>query len=385
MKVIVIGAGIGGLCAGLALRRIGYSVEIFEQVTEIRPAGAAISIWSNGVKCLNYLGLAAKVSAIGGKMDSMAYVDGLSGDTLTAFSLQPLYDRVGQRPYPVSRAELQSMLIDEFGRDLIHFGMKLTGIEDDGQQVTAIFADGTTAKGDLLIGADGAHSFARSYILGEQKPRRYAGYVNWNGLIETDGNLSPADRWTTFVGEGKRVSLMPVSNGRSYFFFDVPLPAGLPNERGHYHALLQGYFEGWAPPVQALIARLNPATTNRVEIHDLDPFDSWTKGRVALLGDAAHNTAPDLGQGGCMAMEDAVVLAHCLQSHSNGIEDALVRYQTRRAPRTTDLVLRARKRSDVTHAIDAEANTRWYDELGRETGAMIMQGIASNIEGGPFA
>lgn len=384
MKVIIIGAGMGGLSAAIALKRIGYDVHVYEQVVEIRPVGAAISVWSNGVKCLNYLGLEKQVAALGGAMDGMAYVDGLSGEAMTQFSLRPLVEQVGQRPYPVSRAELQAMLLREFGAERVHLGMKLVDVQDDGRQVTATFADGTAASGDVLIGADGTHSTVRGYVLGSQPQRRYAGYVNWNGLVGIDESIAPATQWTTFVGEGKRVSVMPIAGDRFYFFFDVPLPLGLPNERGQYQALLGEYFKGWARPVQDLIARIDPATTNRVEIHDIDPFMTWTRGRVALLGDSAHGTTPDIGQGGCSAMEDAVVLAIALQTNTLGVEDALVRYQDRRAGRAADLVLRARKRCDVTHGRDPDATRRWYDELRREDGSGIIRGIVSNIEGNPL-
>jgi FAD-dependent urate hydroxylase len=384
MRVIVIGAGIGGLCAGVALKRIGHDVRVYEQVRDIRPVGAAISVWSNGIKCLNYLGLERHIAEIGGQLDGMAYVDGMSGDIMTEFSLRPLIEKVGQRPYPVSRTELQSMLMREFGMEDVRLGMKLVRLDDNGEQVSATFADGSSDIGALLIGADGAHSLVRGYILGQAPERRYAGYVNWNGLVEIDEGLAPRDRWTMFVGDGKRVSLMPIGGNRFYFFFDVPLPDGLSNERDSYRSLLSRYFNGWAQPVQRLIERLDPATTNRVEIHDIDPFMNWARGRVALLGDSAHNTTPDIGQGGCMAMEDAVVLAMSLQTNTLGVEDALLRYQNRRNERARDLVLRARKRCDVTHAKDPAVTKDWYDELRREGGSGIIRGIVSNIEGGPF-
>lgn len=384
MKVIVIGAGMGGMSAAIALKRIGHEVEVYEQVVVNKPVGAALTIWSNGVKCLNYLGLEQQIAALGGPLEHMAYVDGLTGSVMTQFSLQPLVERVGQKPYPVSRAELQAMLIEQFGADHVHLGMKLMEVHDDGQQVTALFADGSSASADLLIGADGAHSMVRSYVLGYQPPRRYAGYVNWNGLVTIDPRVAPDKQWTTFVGEGKRVSVMPIADNRFYFFFDVPLPLGLPNERDRYQAQLKDYFSGWAQPVQDLIALIDPQTTNRVEVHDMEPFMTWTRGRVALLGDAAHGTTPDIGQGGCSAFEDAVVLALSLQTNTLGVADALVRYQNRRAQRAADLVLRARKRCDVTHGQDPEVTQAWYAELRQEDGQGIIQGIASNIEGSPL-
>lgn len=384
MNVVIIGAGMGGLTTGIALKKFGHQVRIFEQTEKILPVGAAISLWSNGVKCLNYLGLTEKIAKLGGQMDDLAYVDGLTGDVMTQFSLLPLIEEVGQRPYPVARADLQNMLMDEFGRDQIYLGKKMVSLEDKADSVEVHFADGSSTQADLLIGADGTHSLTRTYVLGQQVQRRYAGYVNWNGLVEISEDLAPAQQWTTYVGEGKRASLMPVADGKFYFFLDVPLPAGLDNNRDDYKKLLKQYFVDWCQPVQQLIERLDPQKTNRVEIHDIEPFTQFYKGRVVILGDAAHSTTPDIGQGGCQAMEDAIYLARSLQINTLGLEDALRRYQNKRNERANELVLRARKRCDVTHMKDEAVTQAWYEELRREQGGHIMQGIISNIVGNPL-
>ncbi|EKU38171.1 FAD-dependent urate hydroxylase HpxO [Acinetobacter sp. WC-141] len=384
MNVVIIGAGMGGLTTGIALKKFGHQVRIFEQTEKILPVGAAISLWSNGVKCLNYLGLTDKIAKLGGQMDDLAYVDGLTGDVMTQFSLLPLIEEVGQRHYPVARADLQNMLMDEFGRDQIHLGKKMVSLEDKADFVEVHFADGSSTQADLLIGADGTHSLTRTYVLGQQVQRRYAGYVNWNGLVEISEDLAPAQQWTTYVGEGKRASLMPVADGKFYFFLDVPLPAGLENNRDEYKKLLKQYFSDWCLPVQQLIERLDPQKTNRVEIHDIEPFSQFYKGRVVILGDAAHSTTPDIGQGGCQAMEDAIYLARSLQINTLGLEDALRRYQNKRNERANELVLRARKRCDVTHMKDEGVTQAWYAELRREQGGHIMQGIISNIVGNPL-
>lgn len=384
MKITIIGAGMAGLTTGIALKKFGHDVDIYEQTEIIRPVGAAISLWSNGVKCLNYLGLTEQVAKLGGQMDHLAYVDGLTGDVMTQFSLHPLIEEVGQRPYPVSRAELQNMLMDEFGRDRIHLGKKMVALKDTGETVNVSFADGSELTTDLLVGADGTHSMTRAYILDEQVPRRYAGYVNWNGLVEISPELAPADQWTTFVGQGKRVSMMPVADHRFYFFFDVPLPVGLDNDRSQYKTLLKEYFQGWCPQVQHLIDCMDEQKTNRVEIHDIEPFADFYKGNVVMVGDAAHSTTPDIGQGGCQAMEDAVYLARALQINTLGLQDALRRYQNKRNERANELVLRARKRCDVTHMKDEAVTKEWYAELRRENGPHIMRGIISNIVGNPL-
>jgi len=384
MEITIIGAGMGGLTAGIALKKFGHTVTIYEQTEQILAVGAAISLWSNGVKCLNYLGLTDQVAKLGGQMDHLAYIDGLTGEHMTQFSLMPLIEEVGQRPYPVSRADLQNMLMDEFGREDIHLGKKMVALEQVDQQIKVQFADGSEVTTALLIGADGTHSLTRQYVLGEQVERRYAGYVNWNGLIEISDKFAQADQWTTFVGEGKRVSLMPVAEQRFYFFFDVPLPVGLENSKAQYKKLFKQYFKDWCQPVQNLIEAIDEQKTNRVEIHDIEPFTQFYKGRVVIMGDAAHSTTPDIGQGGCQAMEDAIYLARALQINTLGLEDALKRYQNKRNERANELVLRARKRCDVTHMKDEAVTKAWYQDLRQEQGPHIMRGIISNIIGNPL-
>lgn len=383
MKAIVIGAGMGGMSAAIALRQIGIDTEVYERVTENKPVGAAISVWSNGVKCLNYLGLEQQTAALGGIVNSMSYVDGHTGETMCRFSMQPLIDEVGQRPYPIARAELQSMLMEAYGLDDIRFGMPMVSVADGPDAATATFADGTTVSADFVIGADGAGSITREYVLGGPVSRRYAGYVNFNGLVDVDEAIGPATEWTTYVGDGKRVSVMPVAGGRFYFFFDVVESQGAPYQRGSAREVLRSHFADWAPGVQVLIDNLDPMTTNRVEILDVDPFHTWVKGRVAVLGDAAHNTTPDIGQGGCSAMEDAVALQWAFKDHPDDVHAALLAYQHARTERAGDLVLRARKRCDVTHAKDPEATAQWYEELRGEDGTNIIRGIVGNIMGGP--
>lgn len=384
MKVIIIGAGIGGASAGIALRNLGHDVEIYEQVTVNRPVGAALSLWSNGVKVLNWLGVGDRVAALGGLMDDMAYHDGLTGETMCRFSLAPVTEQSGQRPYPVARADLQAMLIETFGEG-IHFGKKMVSLHDDGDAVTAMFADGSTATGDLLIGADGAKSLTREYVTGGGIERTYVGYTNYNGLVPMDPRIGPANQWTTYVADGKRVAVMPVAGDRFYFFCDVPQPAGMPYDRSAGKQPLLDAFAGWAPGVQALLDAIDPAVSlNRVEIWDIEPFHTWVRGRVAILGDAAHNTSPDIGQGACSALEDTFVLAITLSANTVGVQDSLRRYQKTRSERAGDLVLRARKRGAETHAYDPELTRTWYDSLRNEDGSSIIRGILGNIVDSPI-
>lgn len=383
LKAIVIGSGMGGLTAGLALRQAGFTVEIYDRVPELRPAGAAISLWSNGVKILNRLGLSKEIASVGGQMERMAYYSH-TGELLTDFSLSPLIEQVGQRPYPVSRTDLQTMLLQAVGPERVQLNSKCVAVEQDATSATAIFENGDRATGDLVIAADGTHSAIRQYVVGYPVERRYVGYVNWNGLVPKSEDLAPKTSWTLYVGEHKRASLMPISGDRFYFFLDVPMPKGLRSDPETYREELASHFKGWANPVQTLIQRIDPYKTNRVEIHDIEPLPTLVKGRVALLGDAAHGTAPDLGQGGCQAMEDGLVLANYLVTTNLSVEDALLRYEAARKDRVTNIIIRARKRADMTHGKEPEKTQQWYRELKQEDGTGIMGAIAKTILAGPL-
>ncbi|WP_136586235.1 FAD-dependent urate hydroxylase HpxO [Microbacterium hydrothermale] len=385
MKVIVIGAGVGGTSAALALQKLGHDVVVYDRMRENRPVGAALSLWSNGVKVLNWLGLGPQVAALGGRMDDMAYYDGHTGDEMCRFSLAPVTAQTGQRPYPVARADLQQLMMDAVGPDNIRLGKQLTGVSETDGVVTAVFADGSSDTADLLIGADGARSLVRDYVTepsGIRPERTYSGYVNYNGLVTADERIGPLDQWTTYVGDGKRCAVMPVAGDRFYFFVDVPGPSGVVEDR---MAALEDAFGSWgAPGVRALLDGIDPdESLNRVEIWDIDPFDTWVRGRVAILGDAAHNTAPDIGQGACSALEDSFALGIVFATSTLGVEDSLKRYERIRTERAGDLVLRARKRAHETHAFDVEATQAWYDGLRREDGTGVIRGIVGNIEGSP--
>ncbi|MEO0458624.1 MAG: FAD-dependent urate hydroxylase HpxO [Cyanobacteria bacterium P01_A01_bin.114] len=390
LKIIIVGAGMGGLTTAIAMRQAGYDVEIYDRVRELRPAGAGISLWSNGVKVLNRLGLGPEIARIGGTMTRMSYVS-KTGEPLTDFSLAPLVKEVGQCPYPVARTDLQQMLLEALGADNVQLNVQLNSkcvaVEQTKESATAIFEDGRRATGDVVVGADGTHSIIRNYVLGKPTERRYAGYVNWNGLVDANPNLAPKNSWVIYVGDHQRASMMPVGGDRFYFFFDVPLDISLAKAiepKGDAREELTSYFEGWAEPVQTLIQQLDPATTNRVAIHDIEPFSTFIRGRVALLGDAGHSTTPDLGQGGCQAIEDAWVLATTLLSTNISVTDALKRYEEARSGRTAEIILKARKRADMIHGKAPDVTRQWYQDLAQENGVGIMAAISKIISKGPL-
>lgn len=381
LNVAVVGGGIGGLTAALALARAGHDPTVYERTSQFQAVGAGISVWSNGIKVLDLLGLGEQVAALGGTMDRMVYA-AADGSPLTGFSLTPLYDQVGERAWPVARADLQDLLVKAVG-ERVRTGARCVGVDERPDAALVRFEDGSEVEADLVVGADGTHSGLRAHVLGGPVPRRYVGYVNWNGVVDADADIVEPCTWKTWVGRGRRVSVMPIGGDRLYFFFDVPVDASRLDRLGAAPELLRREFGDWAAPVRRLLDRLPAVAVNAVPIHDLEPLPTWSRGRVVLLGDAAHSMAPDLGQGGCQAMEDAWVLTHYLTSTNRSISDALSRYEAERRPHTADIVRRARNRADITHGVDPAATEAWYAELAREDGSGIIAGLARSVLTGP--
>lgn len=383
LKATIIGAGMAGLTTGIAMKKMGYTVEIYEKTRQLRPAGAGISLWSNGIKVLNWLGLGDQIAEIGGQMNRMEYRSHRD-EPLHEVNLTPLFERVGQRPYPVSRTDLQNMLLEAFGSENVHLGCRCVGVEEDESSVTAILEDGTRVTSDVLIGADGVHSTVRRYVLEREAASRYADYVNWNGIVDAKPGLCDSDNWVIYVGEGKRASMMPIGGNRFYFFFGCPMEKGTVVEPADRRDELAQIFAGWPQAVQNLIAELDPLETNRLEISDLDPLERLTRGRVAIVGDAGHATTPTLGQGGCQAMEDAITLTQYLVTTTISVADALKRYESARKERTASLVLKARKRTDTIYGKDPAATEQWYEELKHEDANEVIDALARTILAGPM-
>jgi FAD-dependent urate hydroxylase len=317
-------------------------------------------------------------------MDRMGYAD-TAGGRLTEFSLEPLYEAVGRRAWPLARADLQDILVGAVGVERIRFGACCAAVEPVDAGAVITLADGSRFECDLVIAADGTHSRLRGWVAGEPVDRQYVGYVNYNAVLDDPGDLVAPNTWTTWVGEGRRASLMPCGRGRLYAFCDVPMPLSDANgtEVGSDQELAKA-FDGWGPPVIRLLHAMDGTSVNRVAIHDLPPVPRWSRGPVVLLGDSAHTMAPDLGQGGCQALEDALVLALHLVTNDRSVPDALARYEAERAPRTAEIVRRARKRSDITHAIEPAATEEWYRSLSRNDGEGIIAGLVESVVTGPL-
>ncbi len=366
MKAIIIGGGIGGLTAALALRRPGCEIEVFERAPELGEVGAGLSLWSNALAALDRLGVMEPLRSRGVSGQTGAFRTP-EGDVLLEMHAGPL----GTAPEGIilllHRAELLGVLLDAAEHDSVRVGARFVGLEKDATGVTAHFADGREARGDLLVGADGLRSAVRAALFGPHPPR-YGGYTAWRAVTPFDvDHLTPGETW----GRGRRFGQWGMAGGRAYWYATQAVPEGQGDPpQGRKQGLLD-LFRGWHGPIEALIAATDEAAILRNDVYDRPPLRAWSVGRVTLLGDAAHPMTPDMGQGACQAIEDAVVLADCLAG-SGDVSPALRAYEDRRIPRTRRVVRESRRAGTIAQ--------RRFPRPGKQSisswsGAPILRGF----------
>src|SRR5262245_22758771 len=381
MKVIIIGAGIGGLTTHIVSKRAGFEVEHYERQPHLGPAGAGIVLWPNGVKVLLALGLGQQLQQIGHTLDRVV-TRTHQGEPLSEMPVGELERKLGAPVYPVSRTDLQTLLLGAVAPEALQLGARCVRVEQTAAGATAHFADGRSATGDLVVGADGIHSVIRGAVVGEVEPR-YSGMANWVGIVANDG-LMPRHTGYEFLGEGKRCGLLSLAGNRVYYGFACAMYRGAPVPEGGRRGQLRHLFSGWLAPIPALIERLEEGELQYLEIHDRPPLPLWTQGRLTLLGDAAHATAPTLGQGCCLAMEDAILLARCLGSTTLGVADGLARYEAKRKARAEMIVARSRQKVAALHAADPTVYEQFYAAIKAASVAETMRAQEALLEEGPF-
>ena len=335
-RAIVIGGGIGGLCAGIALRRAGLAIVVCEAADAPREVGAGLALWPNALRALDRLGLGGAVRALGTPDWRSGGIYDRRGAPLAIASMRAIAARFGSPPLIVHRAEFQATLADALGRDHLLLGARLLRFAagDDGA-VTAHFADGRAVRGELLVGADGIRSIVRRPLAPDAAPR-YAGYTAWRAIVPFDH--ARVATWGESWGRGARFGVAPVGRDRVYFFATANAPAGGDRREllvDHQVALLER-FGDWHAPIPALLAAAEPTAILRNDIEELPTLRAWGSGPVTLLGDAAHAMTPNLGQGACQAIEDAVALGDSLAGGGD-IATALRRYEAARRPRTATI------------------------------------------------
>lgn len=377
-KIAIIGGGIGGLTAAVALARKGLTAEVYEQAPALEEAGAGVGLWPNAMAALESIGLSGKVSRLAVKVARQG-LRRSDGTWLMSFPWELMVERWGAGVTLVHRAELQRLLAAELDPSAIHLGARCTGVEDGSRGVTVRFADGRDVRADVLVGADGVHSVVRTALFGPA-PLRYRGYMTVRGITAAGSVPLPADGAETW-GRGARFGLGPTSGERIIWWATWKAVAGRQND-SDTAARLRELFGAWHDPIPAVIDATPETAVIRKHIYDRRPTRTWSRGQVALLGDAIHPMTPDLGQGAGQAIVDAATLATCLAAAGDA-GAGLREYQQRRWRNAAFNTLMARTigtmgqwdggitctaRNSLTRAIPQSLQLRQFDLVLGVTG-----------------
>ncbi len=343
-KAIIIGGGIGGLAAAKALLNIGHEVEVYERAPMLEEVGAGIGLWYNGLDALDNLGIDNyKTCSLA---SNETCVRSAEGKVLSCLSLEEIKGARHDLVRFFHRAELLECLENALPASILHPGKQCTGYTEAHDNVAVRFQDGSVARGTYLIGADGIHSAVRSQLKGKHNPR-FAGYTAWRSIIPFDGSL----RYGEFWGKGARFGIFPLKDNRIYWFATQSTSQGQRapfGERAHLVEL----FNRWYAPISSVVESTVESEILRNDVIDRPPNSQWGKGLVTLLGDAAHAMTPNMGQGACQALEDAVALREAFEAE-NYVEPALRRYENSRRKRANWFV----KQSQLIGKI-AQAQTK---------------------------
>lgn len=337
MKFIISGGGICGLMMAIILEKKGYQVSVYEAAKEIKAIGAGLVLSTNAIKALKAIGIEKEVLAKANLLDHFDVVLA-NGEVLMATDAKKLserYDAIGNAT--IHRADLHQILLTLLeGKVNFYTGKRGVGVLQDGEDITLTFADGTNAKGDFLIACDGINSPIRKQLLPNSLPR-YAGYTCWRAIVAHDGQFNDKQA-TEAWGKHGRFGVVPLTDNRIYWFACINTSkardsrmkaytvADLVNSFGEYHA-----------PIPQLLALTNDASLLWNDIEDIKPIKHLAFDRILLAGDAGHATTPNMGQGACQAIEDAAVLANCLQKNET-IINSFQSFEKIRLPRTTKIV-----------------------------------------------
>jgi 2-polyprenyl-6-methoxyphenol hydroxylase-like FAD-dependent oxidoreductase len=341
-----------------ALERVGISCEVYEQASEIREVGAGLTLWSNALIALERLGAAERVIALGSTEDRFE-VRNASGQVLAVTPVARAWKRFGLPGCVcVHRVDLLRELVSHSRNTPVHVGSRCVGIREEADHVIAQFANGVNKAGDFLVGADGLYSLVREQLFGQSKPR-YAGYTCWRGfaVLEPVVSLPPKCAFEAW-GSGRRFSIHPCGPGRLFWFATHNEPAGGTDGPRGRRADVQELFASWHEPIPSVIAATSEILRN--DILDRVPTRTWGRGRITLLGDAAHPTTPNLGQGACQALEDAVVLANQLR-HQSDVQAALRTYENLRQPRTNLITTESFRIGRITQS--ENRMVRWLTKM----------------------
>lgn len=328
--ILIAGAGPGGLCAARALEARGLDVQLLERSPSLRTAGAGLILAVNARRVLASLGIDAELEAAGTHL-RIGRVETETGVVIQDLALDRLHDQYGTSNLGIHRGSFATILADGL-KTPIRFDAAVKDVAQTADGVTVTLADGSTVDGCALLGADGIHSAVRSALFGSV-PLRYSGATCWRGLADVPcpyGEGVFVERW----GGGPRVGVIPIGPNQTYWFATANEPAG-GSDGPDPHAELEHRFASFG---QTKLMEASH-TLLRDDLHDLPPLARWTKGRVSLMGDAAHAMTPNLGQGANQAIEDAFALARCWSA--DNVPGSLQRYEAERRPRANAIVARS--------------------------------------------
>jgi salicylate hydroxylase len=339
LKVAIVGAGIGGLTLAIALRQRGVDAQVYEQATALGEIGAAVALSANGTRLLDRVGVGAELAAVSTEPTELVFRDGRDGSRVAA---HPVRDggwyraHYGAPYYGVHRKELQRILGTACGTDGLHLGRRLTEVQDGPDAVRLGFADGSAAEADVLVGADGVRSAVRGWLTGADDTV-YSGASGFRGVVPVEAlpSLPEPEAIQFWMGAGAHLLHYAAGGGYVNFLAVVEGPERWP-DRDVWRLPATpdeaaAAFEGWHPAVLEMLA--GGAPTERWALFGVRSLPRWSRGRVVLLGDAAHGMVPHQGQGANQTIEDAVLLADLLAA-AGPLPDVLAEFESVRRGRT---------------------------------------------------
>ncbi|MET7772240.1 NAD(P)/FAD-dependent oxidoreductase [Nocardia sp. NPDC005366] len=307
--MLIVGAGVGGISAARGLLRDGHDVTVFERASAVRASGGAVTIWPNGAKVLSQLGVDM---AGAGQVLSLVHVSTATGRRVAAIDVTALNAELGAPTRMVPRRVLLERLMDDLPLGRIRCDARAVAVTNTPDGVRVDFADGTSAEGDLLIGADGRHSMVRAAF--NTQDAVPTGWCSWQGLVELP-DLADSDVAVIIIDKGGNLGLSPAGNGSLQWWFDLPWSPGFVRPDSPIDTI-RSHFTGWSQPVDRVLAALtNDDLSMSPFPHFRHPIPrEWGQGRFTLLGDAAHTMPPTLAQGTNQALLDTMVLRRALAS-----------------------------------------------------------------------
>lgn len=336
-RFTIIGAGIAGLTAAIALRQKGLEPQVFEAAPHLRPVGAGLGLAANAIRALKALGIEKDILARGRFLEGLGFYDQRQR-LISRLDTGKISRAIGEDNFTIHRADLHEQLISQLGGSPPVLNKPLENVERQGTKLLLKFKDGSAHETDYLIAADGIHSAVRRQLLPDVKPR-YAGYTCWRAVVnDAAGDAGEAEE---YWGPAGRFGFVPLQPGRVYWFACINAPQNDPAMKNMTAAGLLNIFRHYPPKVRAILEKTGDQPLIWGDILDIAPIRRFAYDNILLIGDAAHATTPNMGQGACQAIEDAVILAAEVARHNDPCQ-AFAAFEKRRRPRTRDIVKRSK-------------------------------------------